>query len=373
MSRPSHIARYLTLGGFVCFLGFAWLGFFFRPGTSPSGQAFPEINWEFLDPAPAKIDQWWAANFGGQEVLSGAYHQLNPDLKKLSPQPQKVIMGQEDWLFHAEKPIAQFRQTQVFSDYELSVLRRKLQQRITNYQQLGAAFQLYIIPNKVQVYPEYLPPYFQAGQGKTQAEQVVGVVNELEGAQAYYLREALRQAKPKGRLYDKTDTHWNDRGAFEAYQFILHKIAGSFPSTESPHPIKDFELSSFKDKGRNLARMLGMSEQYEEEAVRLIPQYPLRARAHMPYQVGVPTDFIFADQYFMGFQHPKAKGPRLLFIRDSFSTQLILTLSEHFTESYFLWDQWRYASNQAIVNQVKPEAVVVIMLEEHLGNLLRFD
>ncbi|MEL7533090.1 MAG: hypothetical protein AAFN10_17365 [Bacteroidota bacterium] len=373
MSRPPHIAHYLSLAAFIGFLGFAWLIYIFRPGTPPSPQSFPAINWEFLDPVPAKIDQWWAANYGGKEALSAQYHQLNSDLKKLSPLPQQVVMGQEGWLFHAQKPIAQFRNKLRFSDYELSVLRRKLQERISAYQQLGAHFQLFIFPNKAQVYPEHLPPYVRQGPGQSQAEQVVDLVNELAGAKAYYLRDVLKAAKPKGRLYDKTDTHWNDRGAFEAYQYIIRELAISFPSTGTPRPIEDFQISEFATEGRNLARMLGMSDQYEEQAVGFTPQFPLEAKVHMPYQIAAPRDFIFADLYFMGFQHPKAQGPKILFIRDSFGTQLIEELSEHFKESYYLWDQWRYASNQGIVNQVKPEAVVIIMLEEHLGNLLRFD
>lgn len=373
MTKHQHIGRLITLGSFVCFLSFAGLLFFFRPGTPAQAVSFPEIELAFLDPAPAQIDQWWSASFGGKAWLSERYHQLNPNLKALSPLPQKVIMGQEGWLFHGEKPIAQFRNQQRFSDYELSVLRRKLHLRIDNYQRIGASFHLFIIPNKSKVYPEYLPPHIQAGQGSSQAQQVLEIINQHKNAKAFYLKEALIAAKAGGRLYDKTDTHWNDLGAFAGYLAITNSLREAFPTLAKPKSLDDFQQSTFTAAGRNLARMLGMSDQYEEEAIGLIPRFAAQASAYKAYNFPAPHDFIFPDHYFRAYQNPSAAGPKVFFIRDSFSTQIVAMLSEHFKESYFLWDQWRYASNQAMVEQIQPAAVVVVMLEEHLDNLLRFD
>ncbi|MFK7920751.1 MAG: hypothetical protein AB8H47_02280 [Bacteroidia bacterium] len=373
MNKHSHIAQILSLGGFICFMGFAAAFYFLRPGTPSPSASFPKIELALLDPVPQQVDLWWGNNFGAKDWLSKRYHQLNPDLKRLSPLPQKVIMGQEGWLFYGTKPIAQYRKQARFTDYQLSVLRSKLSNRIDRYRQAGIDFQLYILPNKSQVYPEYLPAHFQAGEGLTQAEQVVQIVNEIAAAKATYLLSSLNEAKSLGRLYDKTDTHWNDKGAWAGYQVIIDSLSHFYPSSGTPKPISEFDEHRFEDGGRNLAGMLGMSDQYTEEAIRLLPKSPATAESHMPYSITSPRDFVFADQYFIGYRNPQAKGPRVLFIRDSFSTQLIAWLSEHFRESYYLWDQWRYGANHAIVDQVKADIVVVVMLEEHLDNLLRWE
>ena len=354
-------------------MGFAAAFYFLRPGTPSPSASFPKIELAFLDPVPQQVDLWWGNNFGAKDWLSKRYHQLNPDLKQLSPLPQKVIMGQDGWLFHGEIPITQYRRKARFTDYQLSVLRSKLTNRANRYRQAGIDFQLYILPNKSQVYPEYLPAHFQAGEGPTQAEQVVQIVNEIAGANATYLLSSLTKAKSQGRLYDKTDTHWNDKGAWAGYRVIIDSLFLSYPSSGTPKPITAFDEQRFEDRGRNLAGMLGMTDQYTEEAIRLMPKSDDKAESHMPYSIPSPRDFVFANQYFIGYRNAQANGPRVLFIRDSFSTQLIAWLSEHFSESYYLWDQWRYGANHAIVDQVKPDVVVVVMLEEHLGNLLRWE
>lgn len=354
-------------------MGFAAVFYFSRAGTPPPSASFPKVELAFLDPVPQQIDLWWGNNFGGKDWLSKRYHQLNPDLKRLSPLPQKVIMGQDGWLFHGKKPIDQYRRQARFTDYQLSVLRSKLSSRIDRYRKAGIDFHLYILPNKSQVYPEYLPAHFRAGAGPSQAEQLVQIVAEMEGAKATYLLSSLTEAKSQGRLYDKTDTHWNDKGAWAGYQAIIDSLSRSFPSSGTPKPISAFDEQRFEDRGRNLASMLGMSDQYTEEAIRLLPKSAVTAESHMPYSIPSPRDFVFADHYFIGYRNAQAKGPRVLFIRDSFSTQLTAWLSEHFAESYFLWDQWKYGANHSIVDQVNPDAVVVIMLEEHLENLLRWE
>lgn len=362
----------MSLLGFVTFMSIGLLGYIFRSGTPKQNLPFPIIKLDYLDPAPQQIEQWWAAHFGGKDWLAERYDDLHPHLEVLSPLPDKVLIGQAGWLFHAEKTLDQYRGAERFSPYELSVLRSKLQKRAQQYQERGARFYLFVVPAKAAVYPEYLPPHVQAGKLPSQAEQTTQLINELPNAEAHYLLPKLLSEKQMGRLYDKTDSHWNDRGAFAAYQYITQQLALDFPAITQPKSHEDFKEYLFEDNGRNLARMMNLAYRFKEEAVGWKDQTPTKATAFMPYEVQAPHDFVFADQYLLAYQNTESRGPKVLFIRDSFSTQLLPWLAEHFGESFFLWDKWRYGSNLPIVDQIQPEAVVVIMLEEHLRNLLRW-
>ena len=79
----------------------------------------------------------------------------------------------------------------------------------------GAEFFIFIGPNKSSIYPEYLPPIVTPAQQR----YISPLLNSLrkEGVKVYDPTERLVGVKRAGLLYYRTDTHWNDRGAYEAF------------------------------------------------------------------------------------------------------------------------------------------------------------
>ena len=48
-------------------------------------------------------------------------------------------------------------------------------------------------------------------------------------------------AKARERVYQQTDTHWNDRGALVAYQQIIDAVRARVPATPPAWTREDFE------------------------------------------------------------------------------------------------------------------------------------
>jgi hypothetical protein len=81
--------------------------------------------------------------------------------------------------------------------------------------QRGTAFAIFIGPNKSSIYPEYLPPMIFPAKERFNAP-LEKALREL-GVAVYDPADRLIQAKSQGILYYRTDTHWNSRGAYEAF------------------------------------------------------------------------------------------------------------------------------------------------------------
>ena len=83
-------------------------------------------------------------------------------------------------------------------------------------------------------------------------------------AQAVDVREALLAAKARERLFEKTDTHWNDRGAFVAYQQLVDAIREQVPAVPPASPREDFDAVSRDMAGMDLAGMIGLKDVLRE-------------------------------------------------------------------------------------------------------------
>ncbi len=92
------------------------------------------------------------------------------------------------------------------------------------------------------------------------------------------LRPALFDGKARERLYQQTDTHWNDRGALLAYQQIIDAVRARVPATPPAWTRDDFESAERDIEGLDLAGMMGLTRVLRETDLMLIPKRPRRAR-----------------------------------------------------------------------------------------------
>ena len=86
----------------------------------------------------------------------------------------------------------------------------------------GAEFFVFIGPNKSSIYPEYLPPVVVPAQRRF----ISPLLDSLSGrgVNVYDPTDRLIGAKAVGILYYRTDTHWNARGAHEAFEGFRERV-----------------------------------------------------------------------------------------------------------------------------------------------------
>jgi hypothetical protein len=183
------------------------------------------------------------------------------------------------------------------------------------------------------------------------------------------MRPVLIDAKKHNlRLFQKTDSHWNYAGGYFCYVNLIERMKKDFPQL-NPIPIEKFNVDSVWQNGGDLSRMLGLETKIKENDVRVYPKfksfvYKGKKQNYNPGNFSVPAD------YEVIRVNPSVKGPKILVIRDSFCWLLMNYLSENFSKSVYIWDNWEYKLNEEIIAEEKPDAVLTIITECQLKVIL---
>ena len=176
------------------------------------------------------------------------------------------------------------------------------------------------------------------------------------------VRPALFDAKARERIYQQTDTHWNDRGALVAYQQIITAVRARVPSTPPAWTREDFEAVDRVVEGLDLAGMMGLKRVLRETDLTLVPRRARRARVIEPAGAS-PTDE--AGTLMTGIDD--ASLPRAVIFRDSFVSRLVPFLSEHFSRAVYLWQNDFDAD---VVTKEHPDVVIQEIVGRHLYNFI---
>ena len=140
----------------------------------------------------------------------------------------KFVEGKDGWLFLARDTnhvIHQHTGRLRFSQRTLEDWRHVLEARFAWLARRQVPYFFLVPPNAHAVYPEYLPD-----DVVTVAErpvlQLLGHLRERESkARIIYPLEELVAHKQHDLVYIKTDTHWNELGAFVAYKRLMSDIS----------------------------------------------------------------------------------------------------------------------------------------------------
>jgi hypothetical protein len=171
-------------------------------------------------------------------------------------------------------------------------------------------------------------------------------------------RAALMTAKDGERIYQKSDTHWNDRGALVAYQAIIEAVRRQVLSTPAAWTRDDFEPATREVDGMDLAGMMGLTRVIREEDLVLVPKRPRLARVVEP--AGAEP---MAQEGRLVTEIPGSSLPRAVIFRDSFVSRLVPFLSEHFSRAVYLWQNDFDAD---VVTAEHPDVVIQEIVGRHL-------
>ena len=176
-------------------------------------------------------------------------------------------------------------------------------------------------------------------------------------------RPALFNAKQQERIYQQTDTHWNDRGALVAYQQIINAVRVRVPSTPPAWTRSDFTPTERAVEGMDLAGMMGLTRVLREVDLALVPTRLRRARVVEPAGAK-PTD----EEGRLVTEIDDPSLPRAVIFRDSFVSRLVPFLSEHFSRAVYLWQN---DFDAAEVQKEHPDVVIQEIVGRHLYNFIR--
>ncbi|MEI8315703.1 MAG: hypothetical protein WCG79_09665 [Verrucomicrobiota bacterium] len=298
-------------------------------------KSFGEL-WKF----PGKFTTYYGDNFGLRAKLIRLHALAMYRIFGMSPS-DKVLSGCDGWLYYADdSSMEDYRSLTPFKVAEMEKWRQVLEARQDWLAKRGAKLVVVFACDKYVIYPEFLPAAYRRTDVPYRVDELTEYLAKNSKLTVVALKQPLVAAK-SDRLYHRTDTHWNDRGAYIGYREILSAI-GQQPLAYAP--------VEKQTEGWDLARMMGLNDIISEEDRQLQLREPRRAkiveidREDPTWNVG-RVALEIADQ----------RLPKLVMFRDSFGSALVPFLAEHFRRSLFLW---QYDFDLAIIEKEKPDVVI---------------
>jgi len=318
---------------------------------------------------PSRFERYFNDHFGLRSLLVRWYSIIKLLIQDKSS-VKDVVFGRDDWLyFTGDGVLKDYCGTIPFSEKELELRKNLLEQKRDWLEEQGIAYLFVIPPNKHSIYPEYIPDEFTLIRGRTRLDQLVEYLENHSDIHILDLRKTLLDNKDRLRLYHRTDTHWNDAGAYFAYAEMIREIDRMLPCWKSePWMLSDFEVVKVKGKGGDLAGLIKLEESIQEERILFRPERKRKADLiRMPAYLD--RKWIFCNHVFAPFarENPDGNGTAVIF-HDSFSMALSPFLGEHFRRAVFIWrNNPDYFLLEDVIEEEQPDIVVEEVLERFLG------
>jgi alginate O-acetyltransferase complex protein AlgJ len=363
-------AHYVLIVAFIAAIWTPMAGMFSglapRPSQSENRRmaSFPEFGprWNAMRMFFFELKPYLKDNFGFRPVLIHAYHILKGHLLGVSSSPQ-VVLGKEGWLFYAgEQAIESYRCVKPYTSDELDRMQHLLEEERDWLAQRGIHYLVVIVPNNPTLNPEYLPDWLTRVSPESRLDQLICRMDAASTLKILDLRPALLQAKRHRRVSCRTDTHWNEYGAFIGYQAIMEKVSAWFPNAR-PLKLEDFDVVTQTRDGGDLARMIDAQNQRREETFEFVPHAPRQAVLRVAQtEERVKGQLAQAPGMIVGEVHQPGL-PRAVMFRDSSAIALMPFLSEHFSRIAYVGDK-RF--HRTIIESEKPDVVIREFTERFL-------
>lgn len=240
----------------------------------------------------------------------------------------QVLLGKEDCLFYKATddgdPIADYQGINHYDEDTMKAMADKLVNEMNQFKNYGCDLYLLSIPNKASVYPEYMPDTIQRENTTSRTDQFIQYLKANTDLNVVDAKPVLKKAKKKKQVYFKSDTHFNQLGAFLTVQALKDKMDGK---DESINKVK-FDVTNEHYSG-DLASLCGMQDTFNEDKM-----YELNSSS-------VDTK--------------KKSDKRVLVIGDSFSEQMESIMSQYFAEVRTV-GVWSF--DASVLNEFHPDIVV---------------
>ena len=325
----------------------------------------PDLRFDALYEFLARYRRYYKNNFSLRNILIYLNNLYKVKLYNFSP-VSKTIIGKNGWLFMAKESkyvneVDYFRSIKLFSEEELKDWRNALEQRRDWLANRGIHYFFIIAPNKSTIYSEFMPDFIHPVRNQSRLDQLLNYLKKNSDFQIIDLRKVLINAKKDCEVYYKTDSHWNEYGAYIAYREIMRYIGKYFENLK-PMPISNFKIETKNRFGGDLAIALSLQNKlYRENYIEFKSKIPLKAKGKRLRNI--------SKSVCQTCSVCKTPGlPNALIVHDSFIHELRPFISEHFSRILYIWDWWNMNFYPDIIKREKPKIVIEEMAERFLMN-----
>ncbi|MDC0339423.1 hypothetical protein OAN33_07805 [Flavobacteriales bacterium] len=313
------------------------------------------ISEKFID----DFENYFDDNFGLRNSLINWGSSIKVNLFKSSVHPQNVKFGKSGWLFYNKIDggiFNSYAHRNLLSNEELKSLVEVWENRKINLESKGIKYIMAVWPNKSTIYPEHIPLTMKAQIKDTlsKTDQILNFLHSSKSSIPFIAaRSKLMEEKKKNQLYRKLDTHWNQVGAFYAYQYFMEKTSDILGVV--PYNLEDFTIKYHCESKGDLLSILGICEtnSFSETnpTLQLTDNNLTITKSEGKYKNSLT------------FKNKKCDNRlKVLIFRDSFTDALIPFFKNHFYETHFVWFDYQ----KHIVDTLKPDIVITSFVERNI-------
>lgn len=275
-----------------------------------------------------------------------------------------VLVGKDGWLFYAgDQSIPDYQKTNPLTKKQQVQLQEQLESLNTRLKSQGITLLVVIPPNKSTIYPQYMPDQIPVLGKQSALDRFMIHMKKNSDVPVLDLRPTLAQASQGQDVYYRTDSHWNQLGAYYSYVEIMDALSAGDPDLQ-PHSLSDFEIEFAGKNTHDLARGMGRPDDKEEDWL-LMPRFKVQVeQSVVPLPDGIHDirTATNADQDL----------PRLLVYGDSFYNSLAPFIEPHFSRV----KEIPYVTAEDIwslswIDTEKPDIVIIEIVERNLKDGLQ--
>jgi alginate O-acetyltransferase complex protein AlgJ len=306
---------------------------------------------EFNKKKPFEMfDNYYKYNFAFRKMLSKQYISLKSNLVKVSSLPDKVINGKDGWYFLGNSynnVYAASLGVHRYNEKGINAITGDIIEMKRFCDSLGIKFYCFPAPNSHTVYKEFLP--VKANNVPREFDMVKARLVQA-GVNVIDAREALIAGKKDNQIYYKTDSHWNQLGAFIGADVILKTMQKDFSKIVLPNK-NDYTIKSVVSRQMDLTMMLGS---FVDETV-----YEFQEKGESPITIKYDT----IDRYQVAYMKNPTKSYKGFMYRDSYGVTLIPFLHHTFGDMTYFWTS---SFNKRAIIDGKPDFVLYEIVERNL-------
>lgn len=304
-----------------------------------------------------ETDKYVKDNFAFRSTLSNVYFLIKTDIFNVDPLPNKVVKGKNGWMFLGNSEQNVFNESIGSIDHssaDIESICKKIIEMKEFCDSLNIKFYFAVAPNKHSFYKEYLP--IKPSERPKRLELVKNLLKTNWNFDVIDLREYMTQAKDSLRLFYKTDSHWNEYGAFLGTQKLLDVIKQDF--SIEPLEIEEFQIDTLFNAQMDLTKMLNlqMSEQHYK--------FKYIGSLAIPDIEKINIDNQKIDYHLKSYGNNYSTSS--VVFRDSFFNQMLNFFRFATGKNDYIWTT---SFNKKIVLESRPDFVVFEIVERNLGSI----
>lgn len=315
-----------------------------------------------------EFEDYYNDTFAGRKKIISKYVKLQ---KKLKIDAGQYFYGQDGWVFYDSikanngNTLVDYYAEVYFDDEELEKMAQGINMAYDFYAKRGIKYYLIIAPNKEGLYSEYMPSHLQGDRvsDKSRMDLAVEYLQKHTDVNVINFREVLTASKHKYgvNLYYPGDSHWNEVGAYVAFEKLSETLS----------------LDGIRGIPRKPLRkeMIGLKGFYSSDLNRLGGDedisYSVDFLSGKEGKAVVSLD----NRFFEVWENPKAPVKKtVLMIRDSFGLALMPYLDKTFAKNVFAHNRYNKRHElDRLVDEYKPDIMIEEMVERYFDRLLKYN